>query len=104
MTQAVAVKVPFTSANINKCMCPRCPVQGKSQCASSKLSTIKDALKARPLKREDIPSVYCATGIATCSDLDTKQSCICGACGVFNQYRLGGFKPVDYYCRDGIAR
>ena len=104
MTQTTAVKVPFIVSNVSKCMCPKCPVQGKSQCVAGKLTTIKDALKANPLKREDIPGVYCSTGTATCRDLDPKQSCMCGTCAVFNQYKLAGFSPVGYYCRDGNAR
>ena len=104
MAQTTGVKVPFVKASVSKCMCPKCPVQSKSQCVSGKLSTIKDALKANPLKREDIPGVYCSTGTATCRDLDPKQSCICGGCAVFSQYKLAGFKPVGYYCRDGNAK
>ena len=104
MTQATITKVPFTTTNAGKCMCPKCPVQSKSQCVKGKLSTIKTALKAKSLKKEDIPGVYCSTGIATCRDLDPKQSCICGSCNVFNQYKLAEFKPAGYYCRDGNAR
>jgi hypothetical protein len=104
MSQTAGVKVPFIVASVSKCMCPKCPVQSKSQCVSGELSTIKDVLKANPLKREDIPGVYCSTGNATCRDLDPKQSCICGGCGVFSQYKLAGFKPVGRYCHDGSAK
>lgn len=104
MTQAISTKVPFIAANVGKCMCPKCPLQTKSQCVSGKLSTIKDALKANPLKREDIAGVYCSSGIATCRDINTSKSCICGSCAVFSEYKLAGFKPVGYYCRDGNAK
>lgn len=104
MAHAVSVKVPFQTTNVTKCMCPKCPVQSKSKCASGKLSTLKDALKNNPLKREDIPTVYCSTGKADCRDLDTKQPCICGSCAVFDHYKLAGFQPVGYYCRDGNAK
>ena len=51
MRQTAGISIPFTGASVGKCMCPKCPVQGKSQCVAGKLSTIKDALKASPLKR-----------------------------------------------------
>ncbi len=104
MSEAISAKVPFSTANVGKCMCPQCPVQSKSQCAAGKLATIKDALAKKPLSREDIPGVYCSTGTATCNDLDPSQSCICGTCAVFNQYNLASGKPVGYYCRDGFAK
>jgi hypothetical protein len=104
MTQSTSVKVPFIAANVTKCMCPRCPVQAGSSCASGKMGTIKEALKASPLKKEDIPGVYCASGTATCKDIDTKQSCLCGACMVFGQYKLANSNPVGHYCRDGASR
>lgn len=104
MSQVVGVKVPFTTATVGKCMCPKCPVQTKSKCVSGKLATIQDALKMSPLKKEDIPGVYCSTGTATCRDLNPKQSCICGSCANFSDYKLAGFKPVGYYCKGGAAR
>ncbi len=104
MSQVVSTRVPFTSATVTKCMCPKCPVQGKSSCVSDKLATIKDALKKSPLEREDIPGVYCSTGTATCDDLNPKMSCICGSCANFSNYKLAQCTPVGYYCRDGNAR
>ena len=103
MAQTAGVKVPFQAATVNKCLCPRCPVQTKSTCVSGKLSTFKEALKAKPPKKEDIPAVYCSTGTATCSDIDTKQSCRCGGCPVYSQYNLDSFQPVGKFCRDGAA-
>ncbi len=102
--QMSSSKVPFIAANVGKCMCPKCPVQAKSQCVSGKLATIKDALGKSPLKREDIPGVYCATGTATCQDLNPSQPCICGKCTVFTEYKLASGKPVGYFCRDGSAK
>ena len=104
MVQTAGVKVPFSTTTVTKCMCPKCPVQGKSQCVSGKLATLNEALKARPLKREDIPNVYCSTGMATCRDLDPKQSCLCGGCSVFSKYKLDSFEPVGYYCQHGAAK
>ena len=104
MNQIVSTKVPFSATNVGKCMCPKCPVQSKSQCVSGKLVTINQALSKSPLTREDIPGQYCSTGGATCTDLDSKQSCICPTCSVFSQYGLVSNEPTGYYCRDGFAR
>lgn len=96
-------KVPFTAANVGKCMCPNCPVQSKSKCVSGKLTTIKDALGKNPLVHDDIPGEYCAAGTATCKDLNPGQACICGTCAVFTDYKLSSGKPVGKYCREGMA-
>ena len=104
MNQTTNSKVIFNSGNVGKCLCPKCPVQSKSQCVSKKLGTISDALSKNPLLREDIPGVYCSTGKATCQDLDPKQSCICGGCSVFKESNLAAGTPVGYYCRDGYSK
>ncbi len=97
-------KVPFVVATVGKCMCPQCPVQGKSQCVAGLKKGLGAAFKQNPLKRESIPGAYCGSGKATCTDLDPKESCLCGGCPVFGQYKLDTGKPVGYYCRDGSAR
>lgn len=104
MNHVISAKVSFTASNVGKCMCPKCPVQAKSQCVGGKLTSIKDALARTPLIREDIPGVYCSTGTATCKDLDPTQSCICGGCAVFSQFNLATGLPVGYFCRDGFAK
>jgi hypothetical protein len=104
MSQTIVTKVPFDATNVGKCMCPKCPVQAKSQCVSGKLTTIKEALKKSPLKREDIPGVYCSSGSATCKDIDSRQSCICGTCRVYDQYKLGSGKPGGKLCTYGEAK
>lgn len=104
MAQVTSSKVAFTTANVSSCMCPQCPVQGASKCVKGKLKGIEKALKRQPLKREDIPGVYCSAGTATCKDLDPSQSCMCGGCPVFNQNNLASGQPVGYYCRDGMAK
>jgi hypothetical protein len=104
MSQTISTKVPFSATNVGMCMCPKCPVQTKSQCASSKLATIGQALSKSPLDRVDIPGQYCSTGTATCTDLDPKQPCMCPGCSVFSQYTLDKGTPVGWYCRDGFAK
>jgi hypothetical protein len=104
MEQVMKSKVSFTGENVGSCMCPKCPVQGASACVKGKVSGIKDALKRNPLRREDIPGLYCSTGNATCGDLDPSKSCMCGNCPIFSKYKLASGTPVGYYCRDGGSR
>ncbi len=104
MNQTISAKIPFSTINVGKCMCPKCPVQSKSTCVSGKLVKIKEALAQSPMNREEIPGIYCSTGMATCPDLDPKQACICGSCTVFSEYNLGSAKPAGYYCRDGFSK
>jgi hypothetical protein len=104
MNQTISAKVPFSAANVGKCMCPKCPVQSQSQCVSGKLAIIKDALAKKPLQGEAIPGLYCSTGSASCKDLDPQQSCICGGCPLFSHYNLDAGLPAGYFCRDGFAK
>jgi hypothetical protein len=104
MAQVSSSKVSFETSNVGSCMCPKCPVQGASKCVKGKLGGIKKALEKNPLKREDIPGLYCSTGTATCRDLDPTKSCMCGGCPIFSKYNLTGGTPVGYYCRDGSSR
>jgi hypothetical protein len=100
----VSSKLPFNVENVSRCLCPTCPVQEKSACVSGKLATIKAALAKTPLVRDEIPGVYCSTGMATCKDLDPQQACLCGGCAIFGEYKLASGTPAGYYCRDGFAR
>jgi hypothetical protein len=103
MAQQVASKVPFVISNVGRCACPGCPVQGKSKCVAGLKAVLKDALKKTPLKAKDIPGMYCSTGKAACTDLDSSQGCACPTCAVFTQYNLARGQHVGYYCRDGIS-
>lgn len=101
--QTSTSKIPFNTTNVTRCVCGKCPVQTKSQCVTDKMTNIKKALSMNPLKREDIPGLYCSTGVATCKDTDTKQGCICGTCPNWTEYKLASGKPAGYFCRDGSA-
>ena len=96
-------RVPFTRENINSCSCGGCPVQSKSKCATGKMASLDAALKVQPLQPQDIPFMYCATGKATCKDLDMQQKCQCPNCAVYQKYSLAKASHVAYYCRDGKA-
>ena len=96
-------KVPFTSENVMKCFCGKCPVQAKSECVKRKTGSIKAALLEKSLRPADIPGLYCSTGKATCGDLDPKEKCECGNCPIWAEVKLAGGKPAGYFCRDGKA-
>jgi len=48
MNKGEKKKVPYTLANIEKCMCSLCPVQADSKCAQDKLTSSKAAMKQMP--------------------------------------------------------
>lgn len=98
-------KIPFDQETVSKCLCPGCPVQTGSGCVADLKRNLKGALARSPLKREEIPGVYCSTGKATCTDLDPSKQCQCGGCSVFHEYNLASrMLTVGYYCRDGAAQ
>ncbi len=103
MRQTAAINVPFSLDNVKKCLCPSCPVQQDSQCVKEKAKNMKQAMSSNPMDRTALPANYCATGKATCQDIDTNQDCICPSCAVFGQYNLDNGTPVMYYCKDGKA-
>lgn len=48
----------------------------------------------------DVPRVYCASGMATCDDLDFGQQCLCPkTCAVYRENQLDQWK----YCQRGSA-
>ncbi|MBI4285909.1 MAG: DUF2769 domain-containing protein [Chloroflexi bacterium] len=104
MKQAVEAGVPFILKNVTRCLCPDCPVQGKSQCVSDKKLRLKEALAHKPLRREDIPVQYCGGGAATCPDLDADQACLCYGCPLYEEYHLADAVPTCYYCQHGAAK
>lgn len=105
MKETFAVKIPFIRANFTRCICGQCPVQSKSECVKDKMAMVAEILQSHTTPRhEDLPFAYCAAGTATCADLDVKQTCICGNCPVYKEYRLNEGSPALYYCKDGIAK
>ena len=105
MRQAETTKIPFTSNYVSQCQCPKCPVQKSSKCAADLLKNLGETLcrDKTPLKREEIPALYCSTGKATCGDLNPKQACICDTCKVYSSFKLGSKEPGGYFCRDGAS-
>jgi hypothetical protein len=95
-------KVAFTAENMKMCICPGCPVQSASACVKEQAAVLKETLKSNPLKADKIPGLYCASGVATCKDIDFKKPCICNSCVVYAQNKLKGGKPLLFFCRDGV--
>jgi hypothetical protein len=94
----------FTAENVNKCTCFACPVQTGSKCVRDKMSLMSATLKQNPLQPQEIPALFCASGKASCRDLNFKKQCICVSCPVFKNYTLKGGTPPLFYCRDGAVQ
>jgi hypothetical protein len=96
------VRVDFNMDNIQKCLCPECPVQAKSECVKVKLNELSSKSSGSPGK-DDVPGLYCSTGKATCEDLDPGEMCQCTKCEVFREYNLDKHKPGSYFCAIGAS-
>ncbi len=101
------VKVPYNVTNIERCMCPQCPVQLDSVCTLDKIGNLKNEMKSlgkdevpEPYK---VPGVYCSSGTATCSDLDPNRDCICKTCSVWEENCLEHANTIMYFCNNGRA-
>jgi hypothetical protein len=106
--------IEFNMGTIGKCKCPECPVQAQSSCAMDKLDNLEKTMDYPPETTvakekeitshpEHVPEAYCATGTATCPDLDPKNMCQCGTCDVWKENRLGEGEPGGYFCSNGKA-
>jgi hypothetical protein len=73
-------RVENNEKNQRHCRCPLCPVLAKSSCDKKKV-------------------VFCATGKASCTDLDHNQACLCPSCLVWEENNLQSM----YYCLKGSA-
>lgn len=97
-------KVIFNLANLKQCLCDRCPVQEKSQCAKEKLKAMEDVVAKGDAPKKDIPKLYCATGATPCRDMDFDQECICGNCTIWYKYLLAKENPKCCYCQLGRVK
>jgi len=92
--------------NIRKCLCTKCAVQIESQCAKDKekimlLMTYQDLDSPMRLDEGRFPGLYCTTGQASCTDIDTKKVCKCNECPIWDGYKL---EPERYFCKQGKAK
>jgi len=97
-------KIEFTRENITKCLCPQCPVQAESECAQIKMKMLQESMRGMSPEPSDVPGVYCATGTATCSDLDPSKMCNCPNCDVFKENNLEQGEPKGYFCQKGNVK
>lgn len=108
MGEKVVQEVELMAENIEKCQCPNCPVQGKSTCFQEKIKGVNAIVESEEedlnQKSEDIPEVYCASGIAACKDLDRNEPCICPTCPVWEENNLLDSHPNMYFCFEGEAK
>lgn len=106
-----SLKVPYTEKNIERCMCPECPVLANSECAGSKLKSFREEIIHMEKgdigdisEPENVRRVHCSNGITTCKDIDPSQPCICSSCAVWQEYGLATNNPAGYFCKNGRAR
>ncbi len=95
------VDIDLTIDNLQKCICPECPVQSKSLCADEKIANMieKEIMQEKNISNpQEIPGLYCITGKSKCKDLDFEQACQCSGCDIWKEYELGDKKPREYYC------
>lgn len=97
--------VPYNVTNIERCMCPHCPVQARSSCVREKIENLKNEMSNSPGNEvpepQKVPGVYCSSGEATCTDLDPDQQCMCKTCAVWAEYDLETETPTLYFCDNG---
>jgi Protein of unknown function (DUF2769) len=116
-------RVPLNGDVLNKCMCDTCPVQAQSACAKPKIqnmvkmramsgplsesgrmsadmnmSMAQTPMKEMNMNPDEIAGPYCATGVASCMDLDMNKSCICPSCSVYSEYNLKNARPMEHFC------
>jgi hypothetical protein len=107
MSKSREAKVPYVVSNIERCMCPRCPVQADSVCTLEKIGNLKSEIKSlgegEAPEPQKVPGVYCSAGTATCNDLDPNRDCICKTCPVWEEHRLEQASPMMYFCNIGRA-
>ena len=102
-----SIEVQYNISNIERCMCPQCPVQADSTCARGKIENLKDEMKNlekdEVLEPYKVPGVYCSSGSATCTDLDPNRDCICQTCPVWVENCLEHANTIKYFCDNGRA-
>ena len=121
-----SARVPLSSEVVNKCMCDGCPVQAESACARPKkekmmnmranmnqpkeemgsgmpMSMAQTPMEKMNMNPEELAGPYCATGLASCKDLNTNKACICRTCQVYKEYNLNQAKPTEHYCFNNKA-
>jgi hypothetical protein len=89
-------KVEVNDNNLRHCRCPECPVEKASACSMKKLENDPVDVAADPIT---LARLYCSAGKTDCDDMDTRQSCQCPTCLVWEENDLSS----TYYCTKGKA-
>ena len=69
------VIINLNIGNLQKCICPECPVQSKSICADEKIANMieKETMHEENISNpQEIPGLYCAAGKSKCKDFDSE--------------------------------
>lgn len=93
--------------NLQKCICPECSVQSKSECADRKLEKMieKQLMQEENISNpNEVPGLYCISGKSECEDFDSEQACQCSGCDIWKEYKLDEGEPKEYFCVKFKAR
>lgn len=101
MSQQDFGAIPFSKANAQKCLCSTCPVQKDSGCARQLAANMEGLADDAVLPASQIPGLYCLSGKASCTDLDTSQKCMCASCPIYKECALSAATPAMYFCARG---
>ncbi|HSK47900.1 MAG TPA: DUF2769 domain-containing protein [Coriobacteriia bacterium] len=94
-------EVEYSQENVAKCWCGQCPVQKESDCAKDRYAKAKEQLAGGAMPEPDqMPGLYCATGKATCPDLNPMERCLCAQCLVWGESGL----VSNHFCALGSAQ
>ncbi|BBL62089.1 MAG: DUF2769 domain-containing protein [Methanobrevibacter arboriphilus] len=98
-------EIEFNIENLQKCQCPKCMVQDKSECAQKGFKMlpqiIEEMNKGNMPNPKEIPGIYCATGTTLCKDLNYDETCNCINCQIYFENKLNEKEPGQYYCQNG---
>ncbi len=102
------LEIDFNKENMEKCLCPDCPVQTGSSCVKDQVKDMKeiqsgDVDSGFLVGPEEVPQLYCATGKTNCTDLYTHEECQCPKCDVWKENDLEVRGAPAYFCTNGRA-
>jgi len=67
------------------------------------MSMAQSPMENMKMNPDELPGPYCASGLASCTDLDTNKACICRTCQVYKEYNLNQARPTEHYCFNNKA-
>jgi hypothetical protein len=103
------LKIDFNRENLDKCLCPGCPVQKESNCIKDQVIEMEevshdiDIDSGVMIGPDEVPKLYCSTGKSKCNDLYTHEECQCPQCDVWKENDLEVRGAPAYFCVNGRA-